>query len=119
MDTDKDQREDIDPVRQFRIGLAGLSKLEPADMPGRDYWADAASAMTRVIEAWSLIGPLVGSDVHGQAITKLIDDAMNAFACRDDAQLRLALSTAYSIWTTYEFTDQIKNTRGTTKPIFS
>jgi hypothetical protein len=116
MDTE-DQREDIDPVRQFRIGLAGLSKLEPADMPGHDYWAEAASAMTRVIEAWSWIGPRVGSEAHGKAITKLIDDAMDAFACRDDAQLREALSAAYSLWTSYEFTEQVKNTPGMIKPV--
>jgi hypothetical protein len=69
-----------------------------------------------VIEAWSLIGRRVGSETHFQAIYKLIDDAMDAFACRDDAQLREALSTAYCLWTSYEFTEQVKNTPGMIKP---
>jgi hypothetical protein len=110
----EDQGSGKDLVGQFRSGLAGLSKLKPADFPGGDYWADAASAMTRVIEAWALIAPCVGSSAHRQAVTKCIDDAMDAFACRDDAQLRLALGGAYSTWTVYEFTDQINDQLGET-----
>jgi cell division protein ZapA (FtsZ GTPase activity inhibitor) len=67
------------------------------------------------IEAGALIGPRINPQVHRQAITKLIDDAMDAFACRNDGQLRQALSMAYSIWTTHELTERVKSTSCATK----
>ena len=103
------QDDAFDLISQFRIGLAGLSCMEPADQREK-YWADAASAMTRVIEAWSVICPRLRSTAHGDAITALIDQAMDAFACRDDKAIRVALKTAYSAWVTLEFTEQVKNT---------
>ena len=105
----EDQDDAVDLISQFRIGLAGLSCMEPADQREK-YWADAASAMTRVIEAWSVICPRLRSTAHGDAITALIDQAMDAFACRDDKAIRVALKTAYSAWVTLEFTEQVKNT---------
>ena len=104
----EDQDDAVDLISQFRIGLAGLSCMEPADQREK-YWADAASAMTRVIEAWSVICPRLRSTAHGDAITALIDQAMDAFACRDDKTLRNALKTAYSAWVTLEFTAQVNN----------
>lgn len=106
---DSNRDSDMELLSRFRSGLAGLSMVQPADHPG-DYWADTASVMTLVIEAWASIGPRVKSQISAQAITKLIDDAMDAFVDRDDAKLRHALSSAYSIWTVHEFTEQVKST---------
>ena len=103
----EDQDDAVDLISQFRIGLAGLSCVEPPDICG-SYWADTASAMTRVIEAWSVIRPRLRLTAHGDAITALIDQAMDAFACRDDEALRNALKTAYSAWVALEFSQQVK-----------
>lgn len=104
---DKDEDDVVTLISQFRFGLAGLSYMTPADVA--NYWGDAASTMTRVIEAWSVIQPRVRSTAHRDAITASIDKAMEAFACRDDETLREALNTAYSAWVTLEFTEQAKN----------
>ncbi len=82
--------------------------MEPAEHCG-EYWVDTASAMTRVIEACSVIGRRLRSTARGDAISALIDQAMDAFVCRDDKALREALKTAYSDWVTLEFTEQVKS----------